>query len=154
MNERPPLPFSSSPPPSVRPRGRPPVGGRGGDFVRRRTNLESAEIATYCADAENCGFYLWPLRARELFRADNETRALRSETRALHCQVRPPSMYPSKFHRTTIKAEQHYRNKTEASCRHQSLNRGDCYVRASGRWEDILMHDIFRSDGIRRTCTL
>jgi hypothetical protein len=43
--------------------------------------LESPEIATYCADAENCGSYLWPLRARELFRVGNETRALRSETR-------------------------------------------------------------------------
>lgn len=39
--------------------------------------MESAEIATYCADAENCGFYLSPFaRARELFHADNETRAL------------------------------------------------------------------------------
>lgn len=43
--------------------------------AEQRTNFQSAEIATYCADVENCGFYLSSERARELFRAGNETRA-------------------------------------------------------------------------------
>lgn len=44
-------------------------------FRAERTNFQSAEIATYCADVENCGFYLSSVRAREMFRPGNETRA-------------------------------------------------------------------------------
>lgn len=29
------------------------------DFVGGWTNFQSAKIATYCADEENCGFYLF-----------------------------------------------------------------------------------------------
>lgn len=47
-------------------------------FRAERTNFQSAEIATYCADVENCGFYLSPVHARELFHVSNETRALKA----------------------------------------------------------------------------